>query len=779
MGFCLLIFPGGIMLSAAGIDESKLPPPAAVKIDFARDIKPILETSCLRCHGPEKPKSHFRLDNREAALKGGENGVDILPGNSAKSPLIHYVARLAPDMEMPPPGKGQPLAAPQIGLMRAWIDQGAAWSATPSTNNFAFSISPIFGGTAVSGDAGKFRELNWQMEGFNGGAEDFQWFEQLDPNTKVLLSGHALLDDYKLDLSAERNDLGFLRAGWEEYRKYYDATGGYRPTPSTPAALSLNEDLHLDIGKAWVDLGLALPNWPRMVLGYEYDYMQGAELSISWGGLGQGANARNIAPNTESLNEGVHIIKFDLDTEVQGVTISDRFRGEFYKLDTHYTNLAALGSFSQDVSEGTRYFQGANTLRLEKTFKDWLSGSAGYLYSRLNSDATFMDTSTFFNTPYSAAVPKITLERESHVFNLNGLAGPFDTLTVSSGIQSEWTREQGFASDYVNRLPFVFVAPLGLAMNPPILSSDHDLASVSENLALRYTKIPFTVLFAEARLQQQSIGQSESDVQSTGSYLDNITDTSQLSDIRVGFDTSPWKIASFSAHYRRYDDDSQYRNNVPSEPIGGYPGFIRARNLLTDEIEAKLVLHPVAWLRTSLSYQYLTTSYWTDTGPAFNPGSAAILSPGGNILAGEYASRVYSINTSVTPWRRLCLATTFSYQTSATITADNGAAAIAPYRGDIYSMLANCTYVLGQNTDLFANYSFSAGNYGQNNFAGGVPVGIDYRQNGVQIGLSHRFKKDITAQLRYAYYSYNEPSSGGADNYIANSVFGTVTFKLP
>src|ERR1043166_1925065 len=55
-------------LSAANIDESKLPPPAKERIDFTRDIKPILESSCLRCHGPEKPKSRYRLDNREAAL---------------------------------------------------------------------------------------------------------------------------------------------------------------------------------------------------------------------------------------------------------------------------------------------------------------------------------------------------------------------------------------------------------------------------------------------------------------------------------------------------------------------------------------------------------------------------------------------------------------------------------------------------------------------------------------------------------------------------------------
>ena len=107
------------------VDESLLPAPATNKIDFARDIKPIFDASCIRCHGPVKPKSGFRLDNRAAALKGGDNGVDIIPGNSAKSPLIHFTAALVEDMEMPPTRKGDPSRAAQIALLRAWIDQGA------------------------------------------------------------------------------------------------------------------------------------------------------------------------------------------------------------------------------------------------------------------------------------------------------------------------------------------------------------------------------------------------------------------------------------------------------------------------------------------------------------------------------------------------------------------------------------------------------------------------------------------------------------------------------
>jgi Planctomycete cytochrome C len=126
---CSFIFLS-IPLLATQLEEQRLPPAARVKIEFSRDIQPIFEKCCWRCHGPEKAKSHFRLDSREAALKGGENGVDIVPGKSARSPLIGYVAGLVRDMEMPPPGKADPLSTNEVALLRAWIDQGVPWAVT-------------------------------------------------------------------------------------------------------------------------------------------------------------------------------------------------------------------------------------------------------------------------------------------------------------------------------------------------------------------------------------------------------------------------------------------------------------------------------------------------------------------------------------------------------------------------------------------------------------------------------------------------------------------------
>ena len=107
-------------------DVSTLPPPAERAIDFGRDVQPLLERACLKCHGPEKQKGGYRVDTKSAALTGGDNfAPNIVPGKSAESPLIHFVGGLDPDMKMP--AKGDPLTTSEIAILRAWIDQGAAW----------------------------------------------------------------------------------------------------------------------------------------------------------------------------------------------------------------------------------------------------------------------------------------------------------------------------------------------------------------------------------------------------------------------------------------------------------------------------------------------------------------------------------------------------------------------------------------------------------------------------------------------------------------------------
>lgn len=113
-------------LSAADVDITKLPPPSTKKgVTFEKDIKPLFERSCFECHGKERVKARLRLNTVEDIKKGSDYGPVIIVGNSAKSTLVHSMAGLIEDMMMPPEDKAQPLTKEELGLVRAWIDQGA------------------------------------------------------------------------------------------------------------------------------------------------------------------------------------------------------------------------------------------------------------------------------------------------------------------------------------------------------------------------------------------------------------------------------------------------------------------------------------------------------------------------------------------------------------------------------------------------------------------------------------------------------------------------------
>jgi hypothetical protein len=101
-------------------------PPARENVDFVRDVRPILNASCFKCHGPEgKPKGQLRLDLKTAAFAGGVTGPVIVPGRSAESLL--YRLLVSPDAEERMPRKAPPLSKEQIEIVRRWIDEGADW----------------------------------------------------------------------------------------------------------------------------------------------------------------------------------------------------------------------------------------------------------------------------------------------------------------------------------------------------------------------------------------------------------------------------------------------------------------------------------------------------------------------------------------------------------------------------------------------------------------------------------------------------------------------------
>ena len=111
-----------IVFCSVALAGDNLPAPANRTVDFKKDVRPLLAEKCYGCHGPAAQQSGLRLDLRQAALRGGDYGPVIKVGDSAGSKLIRRLVNGDGGLQMPPTG---PLSAEEIGILRAWIDQGA------------------------------------------------------------------------------------------------------------------------------------------------------------------------------------------------------------------------------------------------------------------------------------------------------------------------------------------------------------------------------------------------------------------------------------------------------------------------------------------------------------------------------------------------------------------------------------------------------------------------------------------------------------------------------
>lgn len=114
------------------------------KVDFARDVQPLLKAHCHTCHGPKEQKNGLRLDRRRDAMRGGTVPV-IAPGNSGASALYLVLGGFR-GLQMPPDGT---MSADEIKVIKAWIDQGAVWPEGPIQEfvkpvTFEADMKPLF-----------------------------------------------------------------------------------------------------------------------------------------------------------------------------------------------------------------------------------------------------------------------------------------------------------------------------------------------------------------------------------------------------------------------------------------------------------------------------------------------------------------------------------------------------------------------------------------------------------------------------------------------------------
>ena len=119
----LMTFLSSVAIPARALTLADDPDP---KVDFATEVRPLLMTRCVSCHGPDKQEGGLRLDSADAARQGGDTGPAVVPGDLDASLLVKAIRFDDPNFQMPPKDR---LADSQIATLTRWVRQGATWPA--------------------------------------------------------------------------------------------------------------------------------------------------------------------------------------------------------------------------------------------------------------------------------------------------------------------------------------------------------------------------------------------------------------------------------------------------------------------------------------------------------------------------------------------------------------------------------------------------------------------------------------------------------------------------
>ena len=173
--------------------------PALARVTFLRNIRPILENKCVSCHGAERQKGKLRLDTRIAALKGGDSGPAMVPGNAEKS-LMYHSTSLDESDDDHMPAKGEPLTDSELSDLKTWLNNGADWTGAPlkerKTNYSTVKIPVTAKRSQILKNPKLMLEQSYQIDQLIG---DYYRAKKVKP--KGLVSDHIFVKRAYLDIA--------------------------------------------------------------------------------------------------------------------------------------------------------------------------------------------------------------------------------------------------------------------------------------------------------------------------------------------------------------------------------------------------------------------------------------------------------------------------------------------------------------------------------------------------------------------------------------------------
>lgn len=654
-----------------------------------------------------------------------------------------------------------------------------------------FNWANLSVGAAISnGDDAAFMHRHRMPDGFSGGVDEFHWEKFFGDNGLLQIDGRGIFDahDYLLEIDVSDTEKGYIRAGYREFRSWYDGSGGFFPQNGQWLEV-FDDELHLDRGEAWIEGGLTLPDMPVLTVRYVYSFREGKKGSTTWGptGMTGGFGTRNIVPSFYDIDEERNVVSADVRHTISNTDFGLGVRYEFSDQDNSRNmrlnpNEPVLDRHvTQNDEVETDLF---NTHFFTETrFNEKVKFTTGYSFTTLDTDISgsriygpgydpVYDPGFARRQPFDSGFIMLTggSQLDQHVVHLNLMGRLFEHLTLVPSLRVE-QRDVSSLSGYQDRN-----ISMPTSLETFRADSDRGLLDVSERLELRYNGLEDWVFYARGDWTQGSGDLQETRMNSTQNRLliDRDSDEDRfIQKYTVGANWYPLAQLNFGVQYYRkmqdvdYDHDRVFR--APGEFM--YPGFITRQEFETDDFNIRATWRPLRTLTfiTRYDIQFSTID------------SAGLTL--GKSETGETTVHVLSESITWTPWSRLYLQGNFSYimnqtETPAADLSGSGENLLPDAKNDYWNVSALSGFVIDNKTDLQLQYLFyKADNYIDFS-ATGLPYGAEAEEHGVVGKLVRKMRDNLIWTLQYGFFTLNEHTSGGNNDYNAHVVASGVQYRF-
>lgn len=624
------------------------------------------------------------------------------------------------------------------------------------------------GGVAISGNDAAFQRRAGQNGDFYGGIGSMRWEKEMDDLT-LLIEGHALFgsEDYDISMTLNKEDIGYVKSGFSQFRTWYDGSGGFVPDVANAWIPLYDDELSVDRGRLWFEAGLRMEDVPEITFGYSHEWRDGTKDSTSWGQSGLIPLSYGIVPTLNNIDERRDTFSIDIAHTLGNTDLGLGLRYENVSNDDsrviHYQPGAAIATDDRTITQSDVYESdlfGAHMFS-ETHFNDRMLMSFGYAFTTMDTDTdgssrTVVDRDGTSSTTLDHAFSSLTggAQLDLNVANANFWWNPIDDLVIVPSFRAEWEDRYAIAAFFD-----------GMDQRN---SSDSEIDKQTEQIEVRYTGLKDLVLYSKAEFSQADGTILYRDI-NDGIRLQ----TSDLTQERyvLGANWYPVIGLSMAAQYYHRNFNEDFDNSYTFDPLVGstFDAQLQSHDSSTDDTNLRLTWRalPNLTLVSRYDYQQSTIENQALDGTGL---------PLDTVESADVIRHIFSQSATWTPVTQAYAQGSISFVNAETDTKANiyAPSRLADSANDYVTATMTFGYALDRKTDVQASYSF----YHSDNHAvphddtlgvpGSVPFGSDAEEHVFSVSMNRRISPSMIWSMGYSYFTSNDGASGGYNDFDAH-----------